>query len=155
MRNEAAIRAGLEAILQLMKDEDPTAPPAPTFTGPCLAGFLAARSKSPPDGAYPSMMTYSLLQKEDTTNGLTLAERTNITNSAWRLGSSFVGALPVTMTYAEVLFRFLHPEAYNPRTGLPQTEADRLAEEAAMQAWDAHWIAVVKSSGGSVDVAIG
>jgi len=156
MNNVAAIKAGLEAILQLINDDaGPGAPtPEPVFSGPTLAGFLAARAKSPPDGSYPSMMTFALSQKEDMTNSLTAFERQTITNSAWRIGSSFVGALPVTMPYSQVLYRFLHPEAYNPRTGQPQTEADRLAEEAAARAWDAHWDAKPKP-GGSVDVAIG
>jgi len=160
MKNEAAIRAGLEAILQLMKDDEP-AVPVKVFVGPNLAGFLAARSKVPADGTYPSMMTYALAQRDDMTNGLTPAERQTITGQAWRIGSAYVGALPVTMPYAEVLYRYLHPEAYNPRTGQPQTEADRLQAEADAAAWNKHWeekakaTATPPAASGTVDVPIG
>ena len=132
-----ALVTAIEAALALAKADTNT--PTPTaYTGPCLAGFLAARAQTPPDGTYPSAWTWVQAQAQDTTNSLTQAERDVLFGATIRFGG-VVGRLPATMTYAEALFRFLHPETYNPTTGAIITEADRERERRAAQEWDDHW----------------
>ena len=132
-----ALVTAIEAALALAKADTNT--PTPTaYTGPCLAGFLAARAQTPPDGTYPSAWTWVQAQAQDTTNSLTQAERDALFGATIRFGG-VVGRLPATMPYSEVLFRFLHPETYNAVTGAIITEADRERERRATQEWDEHW----------------
>ena len=133
-----ALVTAIEAALALAKADTNT--PTPTaYTGPCLAGFLAARAQTPPDGTYPSAWTWVQAQATDGSNLLTPDERAALFGATIRFGR-LCDALPATMTYAEVLFRFLHPESYSARTGALITDADRAAEKAAQKAWDDHWI---------------
>ena len=132
-----ALVTAIEAALALAKADTNT--PTPTaYTGPTLAGFVAARAQNPPDGTYPSAWTWVMAQAADKTNSLTQAERDALFGATIRFGG-VVGRLPATMPYSEVLFRFLHPETYSSVTGAIITEADRERERRAAQEWDDHW----------------